>query len=143
MKDTENKTMDIENIFENLLKPGNLQEEREVVPGLKVKIRALTAEEIMLAELQCYRPGVPQNISKKLMSAAILARAIIEMNGVPIRNSELSDEENDSRILKTYQKIIALPPVIIEKMYEFYIDVVKKQDSLLLTGDISKELSNF
>lgn len=139
-------TMDITNIFDNLIKDGMYSEEKEVLPGFKVKLRGLNTNEMFRAEAEINRqnPNIPVDITAKLRCAKILAYAIISINGDLIADESSMDEEMiANRRLALYSQLVQCPPIFVIKTYEFYLDVVNKENNHYDFKRISEETENF
>ena len=142
---TPDVTFDIANIFDNLIKDGVYSEEKEVLPGFKVKLRGLNTNEMFRAEAEINRqnPNIPVDITAKLRCAKILAYAIISLNGDLIADETMSEEMVLQRRLALYTQLVQCPPIFVIKTYEFYLDVVNKENHHYDFKTIVEETENF
>lgn len=131
---------EIENLFNNLIIPGVLIKEKEVVPGVKIKLKPLDVGEIVMAE-NMINNDIPKDIATKLRAASILSRAIISINDLSFE-SEVRDER-ESKIRTLYSYLLKLPPLMIFKAYDFYLETVKEHDSFIMSGKRDEEIGNF
>lgn len=136
---------DFVNIFDDFIKPGELEEEEEIVKGLKVKVKVLDIGESLAAEaILSYEAKLPADIVARVRSASILSRAIISLNGVPITTEKMTDEERHLRRNALYKKLQKMPPMIVQKMYNLYMKAFQKQNEIY--GDFPKmvdDIKNF
>lgn len=135
---------DILNFFDNFLKPGVIIKEKEVVPGFKIKLKALNIEEMMIAESIIAADKMPNDILFKVRGASTLSQAIISMNDILIEHDNKSDEENRIRRYELYKNILKMAPVLIQKIYEFYIEAVNEQNAIYNDPEkLGKDIENF
>lgn len=120
---------DLSMIFDTFIKNGEVQKEKEVVPGFKVKLKVLNTGELMTAESIMGRSSAPSDIVAKVRAASILSQAILSINGVVINREDYTIEETRRRRLALYQQLLKMPSVAIHKTYEFYIECVEEQNS--------------
>lgn len=121
---------DLINFFEDFIKKGEVSGEKEIVDGLTVKLKVLNTEELLTAEsfFLNVRSGLPNDTLLKVRSANILSLALMSINGSVIDKSHDTDEERGIRKKLLYQQILKMPAIVVQKMYEFYIELVKKQN---------------
>lgn len=139
-------SLDISNIFENFIKPGLFVDEREVVPGLSVRLKSLNTNELMSAEaeINAQNPMIPADIIVKLRGASILSHAIITLNGVEVEKENMTEKDISLRRYALYKKLLEMPTIVIEKMYRFYLEVVATQNKFFDFPDrLGKEIENF
>lgn len=141
-----NKTRDISSFFENFIKKNKFIKEYDFGNDFKVSMHPCTTGELMEAELfvRGQNPGIPVDTMIKLRSAAILSQAIDSLCGVKIEDPAQSEDDIMLRRTTLYTKILSLPPDLVEKMYECYLDVVDKQAELYKNPlKLDKEIENF
>ena len=132
--------------FENFLKEGTIVKEKEIVPGLKIKIKVLNTEELLVAEsiLSNQNPHIPSDVIIKVRAASILSQAIVKLNDMDIERDNLSEEENNARRRGLYKQVLKMPALVIQKAYEFYIEAVQEQNSIYDNPkELSDKISNF
>jgi hypothetical protein len=137
---------ELSNFFENFLKEGIVIKEKEVVPGLKIKLKVLNTEELLIAEsiLSNQNPHIPTDVMIKVRAASILSQSIIKLNDMDIEREDLSDEENGFRRRGLYKQVLKMPALVIQKAYEFYVEAVQEQNRLYNSPkDLSDKISNF
>lgn len=142
---TINPSLDITNIFDNLIRDGYYSEEKEVIPGFKVKLRGLSTNEMFRAEAEVneQNPNIPTDIVAKLRAAKMLAYAIISINGSLIEDSDMDKATVKARRAALYTQLVQSPPVFVTKTYEFYLEVVAKEYKHYSFDTIIKETKNF
>lgn len=136
---------DLFNIFEDIIKPGNVVLEKEVVKGFKVKVRVLDTGEAIAAEsIMRYDPRVPTDLVARARGAAILSRAIISINDDDIERDDMSSAQINTRRDILFKQLLKLPALVIQKSYELYVEAYKKQREIYddLGGSI-EEIKNF
>ena len=133
----------IDKIFDNFLKPGKIREEKTIFEGFTIAIEPLTLNDLTLVSYVSYREGMPQDVIVKVRAARILSKAIISINGCKVADGEDKEEDNAARD-HLYSKIMEMPAVVVEKMYQFYLEVEDKRDSIFKNPeDVSKAIENF
>lgn len=140
------KSKDINNIFDNIIKEGYISKEEEIVKGLKLTIRALSPNEIFRAENEINErnPNIPQDITAKLRCAKILSYAIISINGSNIVTENMSKEEEDERRLSLYINLMKSPTVIIENAYNLYLKTVQEEHLYFTDPEkLNDDIENF
>lgn len=145
-KDPDTISRDLNSFFENFIKKNQLVKEYDFGNDFKVKMRPCQTAELMDAELfvRGQNPGVPVDTMVKLRAAAILSKAITSLCGVEIEKPDASEDENNIRRISLYTKLLELPPDLIEKMYECYINVVDEQARMYTTpGKLKENIENF
>ena len=143
-KKVEEVSQDILNIFDTFIKKGTIEREREIIPGLKIKLRPLSLGEVSDAEARVnHMSDVSPDVVHKIRSAIILSEAIIALNDSPIEkeNTEIADIKIRRRSL--YIKLMQMPTSIIMKIWEEYLSAVKEQESLLNAETTKEKLSDF
>lgn len=137
---------DLTSFFENFIKKNQLVKEFDFGNDFKVMLRPCRTAELMDAELfvRGQNPGVPVDTMVKLRAAAILSKSIVSLCGVDIEKPEADEKQNDMRRIALYSKLLDLPPDLIEKMYECYIQVVDEQAAMYTTpGKLKDSIENF
>lgn len=145
-KDPATISKDLNGFFEGFIKKNQLIKEYDFGNDFKVKMRPCKTAELMDAELfvRGQNPGVPIDTMVKLRAAAILSKAIVSLCGVEIEKPELDEKDNDIRRISLYTKLLDLPPELIEKMYQSYIDVVDEQAGMFSNpGQLKENIENF
>lgn len=120
---------DLTLIFDSFIKNGEVQKEKEIAKGFKVKLRALDTGELLIAESIMDKSTAPADIVAKVRAASILSQAIVAVNDVPIEREDYNNIEIRRRRMQLYTQLLKMPPVIIHKTYEFYIECVEDQNS--------------
>ena len=147
MDNTENKTFaDLDNIFDNFIKDGYMSDEREVINGLKIRVKTLNSNDLFKAEAEINKrnPGIPQDITAKLRCAKILSYAIITLNGNTILNDDMTEEEKNDRRTALYIHLMKSPTILVQTAYDFYLETVKKEyEYYSIPNKISEEVENF
>ena len=91
MENKENELgQDLFKIFDNFIKPGVVVEEKEVVNGMKIKLRVLNISEQLEAESIISTERVPADVVAKVRGASILSQAILSINGSDIEKENLT-----------------------------------------------------
>lgn len=140
----QNVNSDLTMIFENFIKPGVVVEEKEVVPGFKVKLKPLNTEELLIAESIMHNEKAPADIVARVRGASILSRAIISLNGASIERDDFSEEDTRLRRALLYKQLLQLPAIVIHKTYKFYIECVNKQQDLYMNPqEVIEKVENF
>lgn len=135
---------DLFNIFDGFVKKGTVVEEREVISGFKVKLKVLNVSELMEAESIINIDRAPSDIVAKVRGASILSQAILTLNGNDIEKENLTKEEIRTRRFILYKQLLTLPAIVIQKIYSFYIECVKKQERYYSDfGKTVDEMQNF
>ena len=124
-----NENEDLEKLFEGLIKPGVIEDEREIAPGILMRMRVLNFSEIVNAETMV-EIRMDEVNAQRARSAAILSKAITRINGDVIERDGMTEVDLRVRRLALYNQIIKLPLIVIIKAYEFYLELAKKQDEL-------------
>ena len=133
---------DINNVFEDFLIQGEIRREKEVVEGLTVEVKPLNAEELITAEsIASETHSGSMDVVAKIRAAGILSQAITKFAGVPIEKKDCDKKENRYRRINLYCQILKMPPFVIQKIYEFYIEVVEEQEKLY--SDTEKTIEDF
>lgn len=131
-------TFDFEGFFDNVIKKGKVTETIEVTEGLSVELRPLDVQEQLLAELTILAndDDVPSDTINRVRILQILSRSIVAVNGVSI------SEGDKAAISALYAKLSSLPGVLVDKMFEAYRKLVKKQAELY-GEDLVDKIGNF
>ena len=143
--DLKKAPLDINNIFEDIIKDGYKSEEEEIVPGFKVKLRPLSYNEMYRAEAEISRrnPGVPDDVTVKLRCGKILSFAIISLNGTLIEDPN-DKEATEARRIFLYDKLVTSPTIFIQKAYDLYLKAVHAENKFYESPqEISEEIENF
>lgn len=136
---------DLFNIFDEIIKPGNVELEREVMNGWTVRVKVLDTGEAVAAEaVMRYDGAIPSDLVARVRGASILSRAIVSINGDVIEREGMDRRAIDARRSVLYTQLLKLPAVIIQKTYELYVEAYEKQQeyykNLNKTGE---EIKNF
>ena len=127
---------DIDLIFESILFSGHVEKEFNVSKGFKVKLKPLETGEILTAEAidiaNVY--NMPMDIIQRARKVSILSYATVSINGSLSKKDDLTEDQNRNRRKVIHKKYLELPPTIIDKMFDFYIEVVNAQ------GDLYKDV---
>lgn len=135
---------DIVHFFENFLKPGVIIREKEIAPGMVVKLKALNVEEMLIAESIIEEGKAPNDILFKVRGASTLSQAIISINDIIIEHPDKDNKENRIRRDELYRNLLKMAPVLLQKIYMFYIETVKEQDSIYSDSEkLGKDIENF
>lgn len=137
---------DLINFFEDFIKKGDVSEEKKIVDGLTIKLKVLNTEELLIAEsfFLNVKSGLPNDTLLKVRAANILSLALISINDSIIDKADDTDKEHDMRRKLLYQQILKMPAIVVQKMYEFYISLVKKQNSFYENIQATEEkIENF
>lgn len=135
---------EISSIFDNFIKSGYLTKEKEVVPGLKVKVKVLNTGELLAAQTIMSHENAPSDIVVKLRAASILSQCLLEFDGTKVVPDICDEREERARRVLLYSKLLQMPSLVIQKMYELYLEAVKDQNNKY--SDLSKtgeEIENF
>lgn len=136
---------DLFNIFDDIIKPGNIEMEREVVKGFKVRVKVLDTGEAIAAEsIMRYDSKIPVDLVARARGAAILSRAIISINNDTIERDDMSLAQKNARRELLFKQLLKLPALIIQKAYELYVEAYKKQQEVYNDlGSTVEEIKNF
>lgn len=137
--------IDIMSLFDNFIKPGVIEDEKEVVKGFKIKVKVLDVGELAAAEAIIVREDeVPVDVIAKVRAAKILSQATLAINDVPIERGDMNETEKRERRILLYKQFLRLPAIAIQKSYEFYLDCVTKQENFYNdVEDIQNKTKNF
>lgn len=137
-------TKDLSMIFENFIKTGVVEEEKEIVPGFKIRVKVLNTGELLIAESIMNNSSAPADIVARVRAASILSQAILTLNGSPVEREDLSKEDIRVRRAMLYTELLKMPAMVIHKAYEFYIECVNKQNSKYDNiSETMKDMQNF
>lgn len=141
----ENMNADLTNLFENFIKPGIVEDEKEVVKGFKIKVKVLDVGELATAEAIIVKEDeVPIDVIAKVRAAKILSQATLAINDVPIEKKDMSETEKRQRRFVLYKEFLRLPAIVIQKSYEFYLECVRKQENFYNNiGEMQEQTKNF
>lgn len=145
MSEENKKILDLENIFDDIIKEGYKAKEKEILPGFKVKLRPLSYNELSRAEAEISRrnPGVPEDITVKLRCAKILSYAIIALNDSLIDDPE-QPEKNEERRIYLYDRLVKMPTIFVQEAYQLYIESVMEEDNFYRNPvEVGEEIENF
>lgn len=121
---------DLQLLFDGFIKEGKVIEEKEVVPGFKVKLKVLDTGELLAAEAIMSTSTAPVDIVARVRAASILSQAIIELNDSTIEKEGMTESDIRIRRALLYKQLLKLPAVVVQKSYSFYIDCVNKQNKI-------------
>ena len=139
-------SLDIENIFENFIKPGVITREKTVAKGVTVEVKPLNPAELFSAEaeIKANNPRIAPDIIAKLRSASVLSYAVVSLNGVKIEKEGISQDDLIIRRAALYKQLMQTPMYVLQKMYEFYLEVVDEQRKLYENPkELNESLENF
>ena len=137
-------TQDLSMIFENFIKTGVVEKEKEIVPGFKIKVKVLNTGELLVAESIMNNSSAPADIVARVRAASILSQAILILNGSPVEREDLSKEDIRVRRAMLYTELLKMPAMVIHKAYEFYIECVEEQNGKYTNiGETIKDMQNF
>ena len=142
----ENVTRDLNSFFENFIKKNKFVKKYDFGNDFTVSMRPCTTGELMEAELfvRGQNPNIPIDTMVRLRSAAILSQAIEELCGVQIENPEQTEDENMLRRTTLYTQLLSLPPDLVEKIYECYLETVDEQAKLYKNPlKLKEDIANF
>ena len=141
----EESAKDILNIFDNIIKKGEVEREKVIIPGLKVKLRPLGVGEVAEAEMKVSNMAdASPDVIQKVKSAIILSESITAINDSPIEKDPSNITDSKIRRRTLYMKLMQMPTSVIIKMWEEYLLAVKDQEALLSDSTKLKEkLSDF
>ena len=141
--------------FKDFILKSKVYKEKEVAPGFSVRVRALSAEEIIEAEsvvatLSDYL--IVSDVAVRIRSCSILSYAVEKLGDNEIYTQEELDavtkEAKDMANLKRasmYNNLMKLPPLLLNKVYDLYLEAVKEQNELYSdpekVGEKSKNFS--
>lgn len=135
---------DLSMIFDNFIKTGNVEKEKEVVPGFKVRLKVLNTGELLVAESIMNTNSAPADIVARVRAASILSQAIVSLNGSPIEREDLNKQDIRVRRTMLYTELLKMPAMAIHKAYEFYVECVNEQNRKYENiGETVKEMQNF
>lgn len=135
---------DLSMIFENFIKTGNVEEEKEIVPGFKIRVKVLNTGELLVAESIMNNSTAPADIVARVRAASILSQAILSLNGSIIEREDLTKEDIRVRRAMLYTELLRMPAMVIHKAYEFYIDCVNEQNNKYQNiGETMRDIQNF
>ena len=72
------KNNDLKLLFDNFIKTGEVTKEKEIVPGVKVKVKVLSAGDLLIAQTIMGHQNAPSDVTVKLRAASILSQSIIK-----------------------------------------------------------------
>jgi hypothetical protein len=122
-------TNDINNIFDDFIKKGFQPQEKEIFPGITIKLKPLSYNEMAKAEAEISRqnPDVPADVTVKLRCGKILSYAMTELNGTPIEDKE-APENNMLRRIALYDRLMNGPTDLVQEAYRFYLETVRAEN---------------
>lgn len=120
---------DLSMIFDNFIKTGVVEKEKEIVRGFKLRLKVLNTGELLVAESIMNNSTAPSDIVARVRAASILSQAIISLNGSEIERDDLEKDEIRVRRAMLYTELLKMPAMVIHKAYEFYIDCVNEQNN--------------
>ena len=137
---------DMDKMFEDIIMIGNIEKEKVIAKGFKIKVKPLSAEETFIAErtinLNIY--STPQDIVGRVRNISILCSSIIALNDISIDRDDLEEKDNRKRRVKLYEKLMDLPTEVLQKAYDFYLTVVADQNKLFENDeDVVEGITNF
>lgn len=116
-------------LFDNFIKTGVIEKEKEIVEGFKIKLRVLNTGELLIAESIMKESTAPVDIVARIRAASILSQSIISINGSKINRDDFSEMDVRKRRIVLYQQLLRMPAIVIQKTYEFYMECVNEQNS--------------
>ncbi|MGL5715990.1 MAG: hypothetical protein ACRCX2_23445 [Paraclostridium sp.] len=119
---------DLNLFFDSFIKTTELVREKEVVPGLTVKLRALNAGDLLVAQSIMSHSDSPTDIVVKIRAASILSQSLLNLNDMDIEREGFTEKEIRDRRVLLYSQLLKMPGIVIQKMYEFYLEVVEEQN---------------
>jgi hypothetical protein len=136
---------DLDLFFNDFIKKGQIEKEDEVVPGFKIKVKVLSAGELITAEsVMRVNPEIPPDIVQKARCASILSQATISINGSLIIKDKMTRKEIAMRQAHLYQRLLDMPAYVVQKAYELYLEAVLEQNKLYSNPEeLSKKIENF
>lgn len=136
---------DLLNIFDEIIKPGVVEMEEEIVKGFTVKVKVLDTGEAVAAEaIMRYDGKIPSDLVARVRGASILSRAIVSLNGDIIEREGMTAGEIDRRRQVLYTQLLKLPALLIQKAYELYVKAYAKQQEYYTNLDeTGEEIKNF
>jgi hypothetical protein len=139
------QTDDLDLFFNNFIKKGNVEDEKQIVPGFTIKLKALNTGELLTAEsIMLMDRNVPNDIVVKVRSASILSQAILSINGMSVDKEGWNKDEIAKRRSKLYRQLLSMSAYVIQKAYEAYIEIVDKQNHLYSNAEETvKNIENF
>ena len=120
---------DLNLFFENFLKTSELIKEKEITPGLTVKLRVLSAGDLLVAQSIMGHSDSPTDIVVKIRAASILSQALISINEMVIERDGFTEREIRERRVALYSQLLKMPSMVIQKMYELYLEAVEEQNN--------------
>lgn len=140
---THSDILGMNRIFDDFIKPGKIQKEKEVLKDWKIKIQPLDLKDSTIVHLMGGNTDMPFEATAKIKSARLLSKAIISINGYNVVADGQEDREDELRSA-LYTNIMKLPPVVVEKMFQFYLEVEDERDKIFKNPDkVAKEIENF
>lgn len=135
---TDHTILNLQNIFANFLKPGKVLKEKEILPGLKVKLAPIGVGKIAVSQ----NVNAGNMSSAKISACRVLSESIEEINGEPVTGET---EEELAKVRNALLKnLLELPPFVIQELYDFYLQVEREQEEILRNpGDLQTAIENF
>ena len=145
---------DLASFFENYIKTGVVRKEAMIAPNIFVRLHALNVEEILQAEMNVMKAAEGLTIDDvflRLRACAILALAIERLGDKDLYTQEeiegLSEDAVRSKLQTqagVYSILMKLPPALVMKMYDLYVEAVNEQNSYYENaGEIIEKSENF
>lgn len=129
MEENKHNNSDLSMIFENFIKTGRVEKEKEIVKGFTIRLKVLNTGELLIAESIMNSNSAPADIVARVRAASILSQALITLNGSKIERDDFTKEEIRIRRSLLYTELLKMPAMVIQKTYKFYIDCVEEQNS--------------
>lgn len=140
------KNKDLDNVFEQVITKGRIEEEKEVFEGFKVKMHPLNQRDLISAETVFLSSldRIPRDVIQKTRMVSIATKATISVNGVEIEQEDMTREEKQERRESLYKKYMELSPDAIRKVFDFYLELVRKQEDIFNSSEEVKDgIENF
>jgi hypothetical protein len=138
-------TKELEQFFDGFIKKGVVIKDREIVPGMKIKLKVLDTGELLAAEsiLSATNPNIPPDVIQKVRGASILSQALLSINDMVVERETLTKEEIRLRRISLYQNLLRMPAIVIQKAYELYVEAAREQNKLYEDGQLVDKIENF
>lgn len=120
-------------IFDDVISLGCVTKEGDIGKGITIKVRALDADEVAMAE-SMYNATVPdERLEERLRILSILAMSIVAFNGKDVYPDNINEDDKKLIRQKVFDKLSKLAPKLIDNAYVLYGDCVKEQNDLFET----------
>jgi len=133
---------DIFDLFDSFIEKNSISKQVKLDDNLIVELRTISTEELLEAESISMTniDNMPVDVVFKARAINILLRAITAINGVKIQHTgdSLKDEDNRDKLR---EKLLKLPPQLIDKLIDEYRKLTEQQDKLI--QDLDNNIENF